>query len=199
MPANYIQTLLNRKAVLVHCSSQMVLIGDACTRSLGPLERIHKAILGNSVVSCSTITEGDQLIDNYSGCIGIIISPKLSTSITSASCKDAGSTASIREATRTNGLVCEVSDFDNSIASRIYYNEIFAHTFKTHGIFITRKVEFNIQGSMISFTDKEIYSAFPANDFYECINGEFISLVYDNVHQQFSRVKKYSVEEIYAR
>jgi hypothetical protein len=189
MPATYIQALINQNAVLVHCSSQTVLVGDAYTRSLGPLERIQKALLGNSVVSSSTVTVNDQAITNYSGCIGIIISPKLPTSITHANYTDAGSTPSLREQTRTNGSVCSVVDFENSITNRSGYNEIFIHTYKTHGIFISRIVQFNINGNLIEFSDKEIYSAFPAQDFYQCINGEFYSLTYDSRHNNFVPVK----------
>lgn len=201
MPTQHTQILIDNNAVLVHCSSQTVLVGNAYTRSLGPLERIYKAMLGNAVVCCSTIIKGDQVIANYTGCVGIIVSPKLSTSITYASWLDNGSNPYQRELTRNQGSVlCAPTDLEAAILGRSTdsYNEIFVHTYKSLGIFLSRPVQFNVPEGIFDFSDKELYSAFPGIDFYECNNGEFCRLDYNFTKNQFVVVNKCSISNIYA-
>ena len=119
MPTEYIQTLIRNDVALVHCSSQSPMVGNTHTHSLGPLERIRNAIIEDIVISCSTLHKGDEITGkrdpNYTGNLGIIISPKKSDSITYAIKTDAGSTPESREKTRTAGLVCTIPMFEESI------------------------------------------------------------------------------------
>lgn len=205
MAAQFINTLVSNNAVLVHCSSETALVGSAGTISLSPLEKLQKAIVGNPVISCSTIQEGDQMVCpdtnrilNFTGPIGIIVSPKISSSITQANHKDSGSTPLFRDATRNKRQVCEISDLQNSIIHRCNYNEIFTHTYETIGVFIHRPVRFNLEYDFVDFTDKEIFRAYPGQDFYQLDNGEFIKLVFDNLSNTFLASKKVSVADLYA-
>jgi hypothetical protein len=205
MPTQYIDTLIQQNAALVHCSSETTLVGGLNTLTLSPLEKIQRAILGDSVIACSTIKSGDTMlcqhtgqILNYTGPLGIIISPKINCSITHANPTDSGSTPVSREETRTNNQVCTVSDFENAIINRVNYNEIFVHTYKVIGIFIKPPITFNMGSYQASFTDKEIYSAFPEYDCYLLNYGNFTRLIFDKTHQSFVQTKKYSISELYS-
>lgn len=205
MPTQYINTLIQHNAALVHCSSETTLVGGLTTIKLSPLEKIQKAILSDFVIACSTIKSGDTMVCqhtgqilNYTGPLGIIISPKLNSSITHANPTDSGSTPDLREQTRINNLVCLVSDFENSIVNRVNYNEIFVHTYKVVGIFIKPPITFNLGTHQVSFTDKEIYSAFPEYDFYQLNYGNFSRLIFDKTHNSFVQTKSYTISELYS-
>lgn len=205
MPTQYINTLIQQNAALVHCSSETTLVGGLNTLTLSPLEKIQRAILSDFVIACSTIKSGDTMvcqhtgqIHNYTGPLGIIISPKLNCSITHANRTDSGSTPALREQTRTNNQVCTISDFEIAIINRVNYNEIFVHSYKVIGIFIKPPITFNLGTYQVSFTDKEIYSAFPGYDFYLLNYGNFTRLIFDEIHNCFVQTKNYSIRDLYS-
>ena len=119
MPTSYINILKNRNAVLVHCSSLCTLVGDSITPSLGPIEKISKVIRVNYDISCSTISKGDNLNDNYTGALGVILGPKLSTSITQATATDSGTTPCLRKELRKQGTFATTKEFENAINNRV--------------------------------------------------------------------------------
>lgn len=200
MPQSFINTLIQNEATLIHCCSESKKVGDAKTINLGPIERLKKAITGDDVISCSTVKPGDTIARNFTGPMGIILSPKVPYSITHASAKDAGSSPALREQTRTNGDACTPEALSDAITSRDTnsYNEIFVHTYKVIGIFITNDVSFIRDLYILTLSDKEVYCAFPAYDFYRLDSGRFTKLVFDSTHNVFTSTRQCTVRELYA-
>jgi len=197
MPTSYIDVLKKNNAVLVHCSSFVSLVGSAQTNQLGSIEKICKVITGNYDISCSTIVCGDQPVNNYTGNFGVILAPRTSESITLASHNDTGSTPELRELVRNSGTVASPLELHNAIINRVTYNEIYIHTYRVLGLFFTKPIQFGIDTNVIELEDKELYSCFPAYDFFQCLNGVFQRVVYDKKHEVFSIVKSCNATNIY--
>jgi len=197
MPTSYIDVLKKNNAVLVHCSSFVSLVGSAQTNQLGSIEKICKVITGNYDISCSTIVCGDQPVNNYTGNFGVILAPRTSESITLASHNDTGSTPELRELVRNSGTVASPLELHNAIINRVTYNEIYIHTYRVLGLFFTKPIQFGIDTNVIELEDKELYSCFPAYDFFQCLNWVFQRVVYDKKHEVFSIVKSCNATNIY--
>ncbi len=176
--------LIDQDAIIVHCAGFAKGVGNDETNGLDYLQRLHRAIVGDVELSCSTVVPGDMndfSKMNYTGKVGLVLRPNSSASITFASESDVGSQIDPRDSKRRfTGLPSATLELiQTAITDRPpnTYNELGVMDYSVIGVFIDPPIQYVSETGLHSIELRDVAKAFSAVRLFLLRGGQLHDLV----------------------